>query len=148
MREACKPPEARNPRVEFEWARLAAHDTDPCAEATPLGILWHCANSILAMGSFCCRRISDEGMRILEGDRFASVGNCFGQPAHACWYFMASRTDLLKRQLDEFEEGCLYFLATAHRHRGVRPPQLRLTIVLCVAHLTRDGRSSRSHVNT
>jgi hypothetical protein len=28
--------------------------------------------------------------------------------------------DLLKRQLDEFEEGCLYYLATAHRHRGVR----------------------------
>ena len=28
--EATKPPAERNPRVEFEWARLAANDADTC----------------------------------------------------------------------------------------------------------------------
>ncbi len=34
MAEASKPPEARNPRVEFEWASVAAQDMDTCARPT------------------------------------------------------------------------------------------------------------------
>ena len=93
-----------------------------------------------------CRSTSDEGMRILEGAPSLppSLSLSFSlniTTADALWRLCLA--DLLKRQLGDFEEGCLYFLATAHRRRGVRSFPIAPSSISSSPQAGRGCRSSR-----